>query len=169
MKVLLLFVNVFYNPLQNFWEGKTLAKIQSILLTAAFVLSMALATVNHYFSILHPNVFGKIHFLQSIEITFTLLLFFEMISLVFVIPNSIANSIGKQIEILSLVLLRSSFKEFSQFNFEIPIQSQLQSVFKMVADGIGSIFIFLLLSLYYGLQQHKSITEDGGSKEQLSY
>ena len=32
---------------------------------------------------------------------------------------------------------------------------------------MSSIFIFLLLSFYYRMQQHKSITEDGSSKEQF--
>ncbi len=167
MNILTRLIDFSYNPLQQFWEGKKIIRIQSTLLLLSFILSMALASVNHFYPSFLPNPFGKIHFLQAIDITFTVLLFFEMISLVFVIPQSIANSIGKQIEILSLVLLRSSFKEFSHFNFNIPIQSQLQSVYKMVSDGIGAAIVFLLLSFYYGLQKHKSITEDGGNKEQF--
>ena len=167
MKILVFFLNSIYNPLLMFWEGKKIAKIQSAFLTAAFLISVAFATINHFFYSFLPAPLGKIHLLQAIEITFTLLLFFEMISLVFVIPNSIANSIGKQIEILSLVLLRSSFKEFSHYNFQLTIQSQLQSVYKMMSDGISSIAIFLLLSFYYGIQQHKSITADGSDKEEF--
>ncbi|HEX8658238.1 MAG TPA: hypothetical protein VF690_11905, partial [Hymenobacter sp.] len=91
--------------------------------------------------------------------SFTLLLLFEMVSLVFVIPDSIANSIGKQIEILCLVLLRSSFKEVSHYRFERPLQSQLESVYKMVVDGGGTLLVFLLLSLYYGVQRHRAITQ----------
>ena len=119
---------------------------------------MGLALINHSGFIFMPRLFGHIHFLQAIEISFTLLLFFEMISLVFVIPQSIANSIGKQIEILSLVLLRSSFKEFSHFDFHLPVQNQLQPVYKMISDGVGSSIVFLLLSLYYHLQQHRPVT-----------
>lgn len=167
MKILVTFLNTIYNPLLVFWEGKRIAKIQSAFLTAAFLISVAFAAVNNFSPSFLPAPLGKIHLLQAIEITFTLLLFFEMISLVFVIPNSIANSIGKQIEILSLVLLRSSFKEFSQYNFQLTIQSQLQSVYKMMSDGISAIIIFLILSFYYGIQQHKSITADGSDKEEF--
>ncbi len=147
-----------YLPLELFWQGKKIAKLQSILLIAIFILSMGLALINHTSFIFMPRLFGHIHFLQAIEISFTLLLFFEMISLVFVIPQSIANSIGKQIEILSLVLLRSSFKEFSHFDFHIPVQNQLQSVYKMISDGVGSSILFFLLSVYYNIQQHRSVT-----------
>ena len=145
-------------PLQQFWDSKQVALYQSMLLIAVFTFCMAVSLVNHYKIFALPSLLGQIHFLQSIEISFTILLFFEMVSLVFVIPQSIANSIGKQIEILSLILLRSSFKEFSHYEFTIPIQNQLESVFKMVSDGMGSLIIFLLLSYYYGMQRHKSIT-----------
>lgn len=147
-----------YLPLELFWQGKKIAKFQSILLIATFIFSMGLALINHSGFIFMPRLFGHIHFLQAIEISFTLLLFFEMISLVFVIPQSIANSIGKQIEILSLVLLRSSFKEFSHFDFHLPVQNQLPSVYKMISDGVGSSIVFLLLSVYYNMQKHKSVT-----------
>lgn len=149
-----------YRPLELFWQGKKIAKFQSIILIVIFIFSMGLAFLNHIGFIFIPHLFGNIHFLQAIEISFTLLLFFEMISLVFVIPQSIANSIGKQIEILSLVLLRSSFKEFSHFDFHIPVQNQLQSVYKMISDGVGSSILFLLLSVYYNMQQHRSVTAE---------
>jgi len=153
-----LILDYTYRPLELFWKGKKVARLQSILLITSFILSMGLAIINHFSLFVLPGALARLNFLQSIEISFTLLLFFEMISLVFVIPQSIANSIGKQIEILSLVLLRSAFKEFSHFNFHIPVQDQLQPVYKMVSDGLGSSVVFLLLSLYYHLQKHRPVT-----------
>lgn len=149
-----------YVPLRTFWESRRTTHYLSVALVATFGLSMALALVNHWHLFAVPRLLGHCHFLQAVEVSFTLLLLFEMVSLVFVIPDSIANSIGKQIEILSLVLLRSSFKEFSHFRFELPLQSQLTSVYKMVSDGGGALLVFLLLSLYYGVQRHRAITEE---------
>ena len=158
MKSLETILRFTYQPLELYWQGKKIAKIQSIILIAIFICSMGVALINHFSLFAFSGVFARLHFLQSIEISFTVLLFFEMISLVFVIPQSIANSIGKQIEILSLVLLRSSFKEFSHFDFHLPVQNQLQPVFKMISDGVGSSIVFLLLSVYYHLQQHRPVT-----------
>ena len=157
-KIVTTILDKTFIPLQHFWDGKQVAKYQSMLLLSVFTFCMATSLINHYHFFPLPSLLGQIHFLQSIEISFTILLFFEMVSLVFVIPQSIANSIGKQIEILSLILLRSSFKEFSHYEFNIPIENQLDSVFKMVSDGVGSLVIFLFLSFYYGIQKHKSIT-----------
>ena len=154
-----------FEPLQEFWESKRTAYFLSGVLVTVFVGCMGVALLNYAHLLPPAGRLGHIHFLQAVEISFTLLLFFEMISLVFVIPQSIANSIGKQIEILSLILLRSSFKEFSHFNFEVPLQSQFDSVYKMVADGGGALLVFLLLSFYYGLQRHRSITEQADRQQ----
>lgn len=161
MKYLAVFVQFSYLPLRTFWESRRTAYYLSVVLVATFCLSMGLALFNHWHLMPLPGLLGRCHFLQAVEVSFTLLLLFEMVSLVFVIPDSIANSIGKQIEILSLVLLRSSFKEFSHYDFERPLQSQLESVYKMVADGGGALLVFLLLSLYYGVQRHRAITQEG--------
>ena len=154
-------VQLSYVPLRTFWESRRTTHYLSVALVAIFGLSMGLALVNHWQLFAMPLLLRHCHFLQAVEASFTLLLFFEMVSLVFVIPDSIANSIGKQIEILSLVLLRSSFKEFSHYHFDLPLQSQLASVYKMVADGGGALLVFLLLSLYYGVQRHRAITQEG--------
>ncbi len=164
---LLLAVGQIYQPLQHFWESRRTAYFLSVALVSVFVVSMVLAGINYLGLVQLRGLWGQVHFLQAVEISFTLLLLFEMISLVFVIPQSIANSIGKQIEILSLILLRSSFKEFSHYNFAVPLQSQLESVYKMIADGVGSLFVFLLLSVYYGLQRHRAITQEGADKQQF--
>ena len=154
-----------YQPIRDFWESRRTNYFLSWVLVTVFVLCMLVALANYLGWLPVGGLLGRVHFLQAVEISFTLLLFFEMISLVFVIPQSIANSIGKQIEILSLVLLRSSFKEFSHYNFQLPLQSQLESVYKMVSDGVGSLLVFLLLSTYYGVQRHRAITQEGDRQQ----
>ncbi|GAA3947119.1 hypothetical protein [Hymenobacter algoricola] len=164
---LLTAIQRIYEALQQFWESPQTARFMSVALVAVFVGSLGVACCNYLGLFGLRGLWARVHFLQAVEISFTLLLFFEMISLVFVIPQSIANSIGKQIEILSLILLRSSFKEFSHYNFVVPLQSQLESVYKMIADGVGALFVFLLLSVYYGMQRHRSITREVGDKQQF--
>ena len=154
-----------YRPLHEFWESRRTNYFLSGVLVSVFVLCMVVALANYLGWLPAGSLLGRVHFLQAVEISFTLLLFFEMISLVFVIPQSIANSIGKQIEILSLVLLRSSFKEFSHYQFQLPLQSQLESVYKMVSDGVGALLVFLLLSFYYGVQRHRAITAEGDRQQ----
>jgi ABC-type multidrug transport system fused ATPase/permease subunit len=54
------------------------------------------------------------HF-EAILLPFTLLLLAEVISLVFALAQSVAVAVGKQLEIMSLILIRQSFKELTYF------------------------------------------------------
>ena len=154
-----------YRPLGLLWQDKKIAKLQSKLLIAVFIVIMGLAFINHTGVFVMPPLFGHIHFLKALEISLPLLLFFEMISLMFVILQFIANSIGKQFKILSLVLLRFSFKKLSHFDFHLTVQTQLPSVCKKISDGVGSSIVFFLLSVYYNMQQHKSVTATTGKTQ----
>ena len=160
MKYIAAAVQFAYLRLQGAWESKRMANGLSGALVAVFGSTVALALVNATGLLALPGWWGQVHVLHAVEITFTLLLFFEMISLVFVIPASIANSLGKQIGILSLVLVRSSFKEFAHFHFQLPVYRQLGSVYKMIADGVGALLVFLLLSVYYDLQRHRPVAPE---------
>ncbi|MCY7291425.1 MAG: hypothetical protein LH615_04510 [Ferruginibacter sp.] len=158
MKLLNAIPGFTHRPLELFWQGKKIAKLLSIMLIATFIYSMWVAVINHFNSFALHGVFSGLHFLQSSEISFTPLLFFEMISLVFVITQAIANSMGKQVEILCIVRLHSSLREILQFNFHLPVQSQLQQVSKMISNEVRSFIVLLLLSVYDRLQQHRPVT-----------
>jgi hypothetical protein len=124
------------------------------------VTSLLLGIGNHY-SVFGKNFFlSKIELTDSIEFSFNFLLFFEMIGLVFVIPQSISNSIGKQFQIMSLIFLRTSFEELSNLSYTIPFDAQLTIVSRMAVDALASIIIFALTSKYYGIQKHRQITEE---------
>ena len=58
---------------------------------------------------------GASHLL-AIDLCFGLLLIYEGIGLIVGLARSVSESVGKQIEIFSLILLRRSFKEFAHFS-----------------------------------------------------
>jgi hypothetical protein len=85
------------------------------------------------------------HF-EAILLPFTLLLLAEVISLVFAIAQSVAIAVGKQLEIMSLILIRQSFKELTFF--PEPIVWDLTSgeitrrVLYILSDASGALVIF---------------------------
>ncbi len=100
---------------------------------------------------------GDSHFL-AIDLTFGLLLIFEGLDLIFGFGRSVADTVGKQIEIFSLILLRKSFKEFSHFGEPLQWNSMaFESVGHILSDAFGALVIFLLLALYYRIQKHQPI------------
>lgn len=91
---------------------------------------------------------------------FTLLLCFEVISLVFSFVHSVSISMGKQIEVLSLVLLRDVFKEFSNFTEPIEWAQAKPFLFPMISSALGALVLFMIIGFYYRFYQARPITHD---------
>lgn len=88
------------------------------------------------------------HF-YSIHLAFTLILGMEVMSLIFVIPSSLSQSMGKQFEILTLILLRNAFKELSALPEPVYIDSgNILRVVEIGVSGTGALCVFLCLGLY---------------------
>lgn len=156
--ILLNFSEFIYNKLKQLWESQNTNKIVSHSLVLIFIISViisyldrsnliSLGKFDEYFS----NPFF------AIDITFTLLLILELLSLIFVLPKSVAKSVGKQFELLSLIFVRSGFKEFSHItNFEW--DSMNSSVINMFAYAFGALAIFIILGFNNKLQLHTRLT-----------
>jgi hypothetical protein len=100
----------------------------------------------------------------AVEVAFTLLLLTEVVSLIFGLTRSFSRSIGIQIEILALILLRDAFKKFTTFGEPLQWELVTESLYKMVADGVGALLIFVILAIYYKTMQHQPITDDDTEK-----
>jgi hypothetical protein len=106
------------------------------------------------------------HF-YAIDLAFTLLLLFEVVALVMSLAYSVSHSVGKQFEIFSLILLRSSFKELTKLDQPIVWEQLQHSILPMLSEMVGALLVFLVLGLYYHLQRHTPITPD--QKERASF
>ncbi len=96
-------------------------------------------------------VVPKNHFF-AVQAAFTVVLILEVISLIFTIPCSFSRSVGKQFEILALILMRNAFKELSYFPEPITFIGNHQAVLNILFDGFGALLIFSLLGYYYIIQ-----------------
>lgn len=151
-------INFLFDVLLEFWESKRANHYFSMLFLLVFLGTLILSFLQ-YLGLLkglpfHLGMFSCIH------ASFTLLLIIEIIGQVFVIPYSIANSIGKQFEILCLILLRSAFEDFASLDLNQTLYLWQGTLSKMMADGASALFLFLLLGLYYKLQKHRPISGD---------
>lgn len=103
------------------------------------------------------------HF-EAILLPFTLLLLAEVISLVFALAQSVAMAAGKQLEIMSLILIRQSFKELTLFPEPIVWSTASgeisRQVLYIISDATGALVIFGLLVIYFRLQTHQPISQD---------
>ncbi|MFN8429352.1 MAG: hypothetical protein U0V04_05185 [Spirosomataceae bacterium] len=154
-----------FNKLEEKLSGKNFDRLLSTLLVIVFLVSQLIALFNDLNPGILPVFLKSVNHFSGITITFNFLLYFELLGLIFVIPHSIANSIGKQYEILSLILLRSAFEEFAHYNFHENFKHNLPEILKMFSDGAGALIIFGLTLIFYAFQKHRQITMEPGDKE----
>jgi hypothetical protein len=107
------------------------------------------------------------HF-EAILLPFNLLLLAEVISLVFALAQSVASAVAKQLEIMSLILIRQSFKELTYFPEPIVWETTSGEVSRRViyilSDSIGALVIFALIVVYIRLQRHRPISDDADAR-----
>lgn len=153
-------ITYIFDPLQTFYEHERLYRKISVAMVFLFLCSLAVIELNRQH--LLPADLAAIvpvnHFF-AVHAAFTVILILEVISLIFVLPCSFSRSLGKQFEILSLILIRNAFKELSYFAEPITYLGNEERVLHILANGFGALLIFGLLGVYYKIQ--KRTDEDG--------
>ncbi len=102
--------------------------------------------------------------LYSIHLAFTAVLIVEVIELVFSLGKSFSISVGKQLEIFSLLLLRQAFEVLAEVdgleNLDTLTQALHHGVGTMLTEMTAAISIFILLGFYKGLYaDRKTVSE----------
>ena len=154
-----------YDFLEMKWSGPTGHRLVSTLVIFCFIGSLCLVEVKKL-GILpgYINVFIPDSFLASIEVAFTLLLILEVMGLVFSIVDSVSASVGRQLEILSLILLRDVFKEISHIREPVVWEQLSDKVTPIVATSLGAVIIFFLLWVFYRLMKRVELKADEADK-----
>lgn len=148
-----------YDRLFEHWECQKSQHWQANLLVLVFLGSLLIIEFARLGLISESFHLPTNHF-YAVKLSFDLLLLLEVLGLVFNLASSVANSMGKQFEILSLILLRSSFKEFVHFEEPIDWSHASGSVQNILSDAFGALVIFALVSVFYAMQKHRRITEN---------
>ena len=160
MTILLSRVNTIFNSLEHFWEDKRTSRITANFLIIAFLGTLILIELRRQGWL--PEKLGELlpsnHY-YAINVAFSMLLGLEVLGLVFSLSNSVSDSIGKQFEILSLILLRHSFNEFIYFNEPLLWVEASKPVLHILSNAGGGLLIFLMISVYYNLQHHRAISQ----------
>ena len=148
-----------YDFLYEVWSHSLADKAVSWLLIATFSLGLLLVASSNFLGI--PQLPDTTNYFLAIDLAFQVLLIIEILGLIFVLPKSVADSVGKQFEILSVILLRSAFKEFSHFEQPVSWSNIVyEPLFHMLSDAFGALLIFLIIGFYYQKQRHARITRN---------
>jgi hypothetical protein len=147
--------------LHNRWESRRVQRALATGLVSLFVAALVLIEARRR-GWLPASLAAWVptnHF-HAVQLAFTLLLGIEVIGLVFGLSGSTGNTMGKQFEILSLILLRQSLKELVNFPEPIYWDAVRDAVPRMAADATAAVLVFALVGVFYRLQR--------GTESQLS-
>jgi hypothetical protein len=153
-------ITKIFDKSEGYWESKQNSRNLSYVLVAVFIISLLIGVGNYFHIFSSFYLLSNIKFTDAIEFSFNFLLFFEMIGLVFVIPQSISNSIAKQFQIMSLIFLRTSFEELSNLSLNSTFQEQFTIIYRMASDAGAALIVFSLTGWFYSLQKHRQITDE---------
>lgn len=138
-----------YDVLHHAWENPRTERAIGLALLWIYLLTLLLAETARagFFPDWAPK-FSPIHFF-AIELAFTLILGIEVLSLIFVLPTSLSSSMGKQFEILTLILLRNAFKVLSFLPEPVYIgMDNIMHLVEIAASGTAALVVFLCLGVY---------------------
>jgi hypothetical protein len=153
----------FYDKIEEKWHSLKTAKVISNFVVLFFFIGIFTTLLSHYQIVNFKS--GRFF---AIELAFSVLLISEILSLVFTLTHSVADSVGKQFEIISLILLRDAFKEMGHLPLENTWNADtLMELLPMLTDAVGAVFIFLIIGLFYKAQRHIRITNS--PQEQLRF
>ncbi len=160
MNSIFTFSTYIFDHLHQAWENDSTQRNVAVLLVATFLLTLVNIELKRQAMLPSWADFlpSTSHF-YAINVAFTLVLILEVISLIFTVPCSISKSVGKQFEILALILLRSSFKKLIELPEPINLTGHTDLLLSIGADGIGALAIFALLGVYNLLiRQNNGVT-----------
>ncbi len=138
-----------FDWLQSLWERSATQRSVAFCILWIYLAALAMVEMKRM-GFLPPwldAVTPKSHF-YSIHLAFTLILGLEVMSLILVIPDSLSKAMGKQFEILTLILLRNAFKELSNLPEPVSVAEDIWPAVIIGVSGAGAFCVFLCLGLY---------------------
>jgi hypothetical protein len=143
-----------------FWENPKIIKTISTFLViifiacgiCSFLVSQKIIYLGHFNSLFNHRFF-------AVEVVFTILLIFELLSLIFVLPKSVTRSLGKQFELLSMIFLRDAFKEFSHLDEFVLWSDSSKSIINILVYSFGALTIFTIMGFTRKLNREIQLSE----------
>jgi hypothetical protein len=144
-----------FDRVHHFWEHPKTQKCVGVLLIVVFLGGLACIELKrqNFLPSLLPSYLPENHF-YAVNLAFSMLLVLEVMSLIFVLSSSVTRSIGKQFEILSLILLRHSFQELSHMHEPIDIIVDWVPALHILTSSSAALLIFVFLGIYYRIDRY---------------
>ena len=128
---------------------KDVEKVSLIIAISSYLIHLIVIFLNIQGVIEIDNKFFK-NPIAAIYTPFSFILIFEVFLLVYYLPKSITGYIGKQYEIITLIVIRRIFKDLAYVELELDSNwFQNKYDLQFTIDVITSLVLFILIYLFY--------------------
>ncbi|MEM8883370.1 MAG: hypothetical protein AAGD14_04835 [Planctomycetota bacterium] len=147
------------------WMGRWLIRLALI----GFLVHLLLILLNQVWPD-PPRLLSLVgtSYLAALYTPFSLILFYEVIQLVLSVPESTTRSNGKEYEIVSLIVLRSAFKDLALLDSAAGVTEQTEAVKFVLLDMFGGLAMFLLVACFYHVARIAPVPTLGDHAEDRS-
>ena len=153
------YFNYFYAKLLS---EKTKKKTEIVFVSIAiisFVLHLSLILLVD-FKIINPHTSSRFlnNPISSIYTPFSFILIYEVYLLVYYLPKSTTIYIGKQYEIITLIIIRRIFKDLTSLKFKEDWFSAKENIL-FATDLLATLVLFYLIFIFYKLNRTNEISK----------
>ncbi|MFS4416155.1 hypothetical protein [Maribacter sp. 2307ULW6-5] len=137
---------------------KTLERIILTFAIASFLVHLGCIYFAGHVSFLNPESPLLGNPIAAVYTPFSFILVYEVYLLVYYLPRSITTYIGKQYEIISLIIIRRLFKDLANLELS-PDWFNIKDDLQFTYDILASVMLFYLLYWFYRLNKSRKIPE----------
>ncbi len=161
-------IEKFYKKLYPIFLSENSKKNSEKIILGIAIISFAIHSIliilTHY-KILILSDYDKLlsNPIAAIYTPFSFILLYEVYLLVYYLPKSTSSYIGKQYEIITLILIRRIFKDLSKLEFTANWFTEKNDL-QFTYDLLATIILFGLIFLFYKLNRKEAILLDNSEK-----
>ncbi len=139
-------------------DEKTKKRSERIIINIAivsFVLHLAIIALNDL-NLLSTTISGDLFTnpISAIYTPFSFILIYEVYLLIYYLPKSMTIYIGKQYEIIMLIVIRRLYKDLSNISLKGNWFESVENL-QFIYDIIATIILFLLIHLFYKMNKFR--------------
>ena len=84
----------------------------------------------------------------AIQLAFTLILAMEVVELILAVAESVTLAVSKQLEIMSLIMLRDAFTDISLLHHPMQVMEDMHLLLQMAAVAVSGLLLFVFRALF---------------------
>lgn len=150
-------VTNIFDVLHYHWSLREVQRARALFIFIAYIVSLLVIEANRegwFPGPIHP-ILPTSHF-QAVQLALTLILAFGTVDLIMSISLSLSRALGKQFEIMALILLRGAFRELSNLPEPVNLAGDPMPLIHIAVFGSGALLIFVCLGFYNRLRTHQN-------------